>query len=320
MAEAAQDQDTVTPDALDTALESLTKALEGTQAADALVKGGQVYSGVSDERGKVSEGSSPDAGKIDSLMIGKMIGRLVNTGVLAAGPNMAGFANGQFGNDDEDGDGDNDEDDEEMRGAMTAFRTQMKGLADAGFFKSEKVSESNLRKSFIDEVGDDPEVREAIDASPFMQQLVDATASAIGKLEKSHASKATQQDTLIKATARAVVEVGTMFKSLNERLGIVEQTPNAPKGATSLSGARALQKSLAGVGAGQSTLKKAHMLNVMSYMNLVKGIKSIGGRPSVETISKLDSANEISPEAVEEVGAFLTSNEGEALKAINYRA
>lgn len=306
---------TLTDEGLDAALKDLAKSIDTKATADKLTKGGQVYSGVSDERGKVSGGSNPDAGKLDSLMIGKAIGQLVNDGVLMPGPNMAAFAANGYGEDE--GSEDEEEDKKEMKGAFSAIQGELKGLADAGFFDKSEPN-GDMCKGFLEDVASDDDVRQAIDASPFMERLVESTANSIGVLEKSFH----QSEQLSKATARVVNEMAKSFKALNERLHIVESTPLPAKGESSLTGAQAMVKSLSGEpeGKGKPQLQKSHLLSIMTHMNLVKGIKQIGGRKSVETIGKLDSTNQISPEAMADVRDYVESlPDTERRRVINFQ-
>ena len=300
-------EDEVTLDSLDKALEALVDA---SDAADVIAKGGLDSGGHVDERGQTSGGypGKGDMGGIDDMMIGKMQETLVDAGFSA--DMISAFMSKKDEDEDEDekgGEGDDaGEDDAE---------------------KSQQAAADAIEKSFRD----DPSIREAIDVSPFLESLVTNTVEEIQGLAKSlHEGQATQAH-VNKAVASTLHGIAGLVKGLQghsqrleERLGMVERQPAAPKGHTSLSGAQPVLKSFGahgteGGGGQVEQLTKSELTNVLTYMNLEKSIKEIGGTKTSEHAGIIEGGGHVHPAAYHAAMRFLASHPHEAATARTYR-
>ncbi len=125
--------------------------------------------------------------------------------------------------------------------------------------------------------------------------------------------------------ASSLVMLGGVVKSqsgiineLGKRLGMVERTPNAPKGATSH--AQALHKAMPGeAGAGGSNeLRKSELVATLSYMNCEKRIKDIGGERMTDLIVKAEAGNIVPPHVMAAAQTFLRTHPMEADTAKTY--
>jgi hypothetical protein len=125
------------------------------------------------------------------------------------------------------------------------------------------------------------------------------------------------------ALAGAMYQVGSLLKSqshvideLSKRLGLVERAPLPGKGATTLSGAQAMQKSLGnGGGSPGEGLRKSEILATLSYMRMEKSMKEINGRAIGDVIYAFEGGGVINPEDVATVARFLATHPNEAAKA-----
>lgn len=223
---------------------------------------------------------------------GKMKGK-AGKGAQPPTPPFVGDADEDFGGEDED----EDEDDEE----------------------SEEMGKS-FRKSFAD----DSDIADTVDVSPFLEAVTSRTVESLDALNKSLRRSERKQGAVNAAMAGAMYQMGSLLKSqarvidaLSQRLGLVERQPEAPRGAVTLSGAQAMQKSLGAGGAG-GTLRKSEMLSALSYMRLEKGMKEINGRSLGEVIYAFEGGGIINPEDAATVERFLATHPAEAQKAKTY--
>lgn len=179
-----------------------------------------------------------------------------------------------------------------------------------------------MRKSFAEDFASDPDIAETVDVSPFLEAVTSRTVEALDGLSKSMRKSETRQSGVNAAMAGALYQVGTLLKSqsrvidaLSQRLGLVEQTPLPGKGATTLTGAQALHKSLGGGGGGGGSLKKSEILSTLSYMRMEKGMKEINGRAIGDVIYAFEGGGVINPEDAATVERFLVTHPNEAAKA-----
>jgi hypothetical protein len=192
--------------------------------------------------------------------------------------------------------------------------------------EAEKSRGSSFHKSSMESFREDSDLADTIDVSPFLEALTARTADAIDEVRKSASQFEGQQNHVNQKLALALHQVGTLVKSqhaiiqtLGERLNIVERTPAPQKGATSLSNAQPLAKSLPGeVGQGGGQLRKSEILSTLSYMNLEKGLKEINGQSTTELIGLFEGGNVIEPRTVEAVENFLRTHPNEAVAARQY--
>lgn len=349
-------EQTTTLDALDASLQDLMKAAARV-TGEPLNKGGDGVSidnsGTQGSDGKQGggQGSMSDAGKVEDLMIGKLTAAGFNAAAAssivgmmkeASGgsffshmrptpsggkggggemkgkakppvPPFAGAADGDFGGDDEDDSDDEEDEDEDAQAGGPAMRGKKK------FGKS---------ASFDEQFRQDPDIGEVVDVSPFMESLTARTTEALDTINKSLRKSGKRTDAQFVALAKVVVDLGQLAKSqqgtiheLGRRLGIVEKQPAvAPKGATSLSGAQALAKSLPNeVGSGDgSSLKKSEVASVLSYMNIEKSMHTICGHKTSTLVGNVESNGDVPAQVLAEVSAFLRRNPGEANLAKSY--
>lgn len=320
------EEKTVDHSGLEASLDELVKAADATE----LVKGyGGVrveHSGRYDEDGKGGGGQagSGDMGGLDNMMIGKMSDiagdALVNAGFSA--DQIMGFMTGKQEDDDDE------EDDEDMDGKIVGpsdFEGKIVGPSDFSgrkgkYGKSDDFEDDDdyFTKS-IDSLREDSDIGDAIDVSSYLEALTTRVADQMDGIRKSVGRGNRDQRNVNRAFAAAMHQVGSLVKSqqhvisvLGERLGVVERTPNAPKGASDLSGAQAMHKSLTPGGSAQETLSKGEVLNVLTFMNLKKGIKEVAGRSTMETIGLLEGGNVLHPDSLNEVTRFLRTHPQDA--------
>lgn len=305
-------EQTTTLAALDASLQSLVKAAARV-TGEPLEKGDSVQidnSGTYGSEGPQGggQGTMADAGSLEELMVGKMQELGLNAGQIS---NLIGFmkdaesgsflqhdrpsptgkssgkkppmppfkgkADGEYDEDEDEEEDDEDGEEEEATGPA------MRGKRKA-FGKSDSFKENLLAEDAINEL---------VDVSPYIEAFTSRTADAIDSLAKSQRSidkkaqiVAKRNDEHFALLAKSLVSLGGVVRTqqnviseLGKRLGLVEAQPAPAKGVQTLSGAKALQKSMPNeVGGGGSRLNKSEMLSVMSYMNLRKGLKDIAGR------------------------------------------
>lgn len=309
-------EQTVPVDGLMASLEDLVKAADAVETRDLLLKAesaGKIQTGTGD-----SLAGPGDAGSIEEMMIAKM-SELGITGDVGALSNLAAFASGMF---------------QAQRPSATGKRRR--GKADGDFEGGEEEPDGDegdegnfgraqpafLQKSFTEQFRSDPAINEAIDVSPFLEAIASRNADGLDSLAKSLHREATKNDKFQKAVAVAMFQVGSLVKSIREenaqlraRLGIVENTPNPPRGITGT--AKPLVKALPG-GGDASKLSKREVVNTLSYMNIVKGMKNIGTQKTCDVLVKAEAGSVISPEAMEAVTKFLRENPNDAAMAKAY--
>ena len=297
---------TVTDDGLSHALDELLKAADATTLVKGATHSGKGSNTVEtgprvDEDGLSSGALAGDGerGVIDTLMVAKMTEAGIPADVIA---NFAAFMSADDEKEDE-------EEDEEEEGDKPDF------------------GKSTDFASSMDSFREDQDLADTIDVSPFLEALTARTADAIDGVRKSAGQFEGQQNHVNQKLALALHQVGTLVKSqhaiiqtLGERLNLVERTPAAPRGATQLSGAQPLTKSLPGeLGAGSGEkLKKGEILSTLNFMSLEKGIKEINGTSTSELVYLFEGGNVIEPRTVEAVESFLKTHPNEAVAARQY--
>jgi len=109
----------------------------------------------------------------------------------------------------------------------------------------------------------------------------------------------------VERAAQAVVD------ELGRRLGVVEAQPMPAKGARTLTGAKALQKSAADGEPGGVSLSKSEVASVLTYMNLRKGITDIDGARTSDIVAGVESVG-IDRRHLQAVQDWLVSHPSEA--------
>jgi len=308
-------------DGITASLDELVKACDATGVVKSYGGTNVEYSGHYDERGKVGGGGaeSGDMGGIDDMMIGKMAQTLIDAGYDAG--EIQAFMSAK---DDEDEDG---EDDGEMFGEMSMAPHQRPSAHGKMRRSARHASgEGEPMVKAMDEFRADSDVADAIDVSPFLEALTVRTADQLDAIRKSLGEHRGQSAKVQRATAAAIYQIGTLQKgmadvlsALNERLGLIEHQPAEPRGVRTLSGARALHKSVRGEVGGGEALSKADVVGALTYMNLEKGIRDIGGRPTGQAAMMLEGGGVVDQQIIDAVSGFLAAHPAEADAARNYR-
>lgn len=317
---------------IDAALGALVHIAEATDLVKAFGGVSIDQGGHTDERGATSGGyaDAGDMGSLDSMMIGKMQEALIDAGFDAGA--IAAFMRGKKKDDEEgEGEGDGDAPPFGKMGHVGHQRPSPSG----GARKSHDDGADAFQKA-LNSLRESEHIAEAVDISPFMEDFVEKSAMLHADLVKSLREGQAATDEKFKHVAAATFALGTMLKSivpvveaLNSRLSLVEKTPMPARGATTLTGAQALAKSLPrevgagglGGGGGQAPMQlaKSQMVSTLSYMNLEKGITQIGGIPTTEMVSMLEAGNQLHPLAAQAVQRFIQSHPNEAETALRYR-
>ena len=318
----------VTLESIDGALVDLIKAAEATDLAKA-------YGGVAidqnphvDNRGQTTGGypEKGDVGVLDSMMVGKMQGALIDAGFSADA--IAAFMGeaaevGKMGKpaDMSGSVGTNPRVSPPAHGNTLA---KMTGKQEDEEDEEDEEEEEGVGKSF-DAFRSDPAIGDAIDVSPFLESLVQRTSERMDELGKSLMHQGARQDEVNKSMAVAVYGIGQLVKgmapvleALDTRLQLVERQPMPQKGHTNLTGAQPVRKSF-GAGDGAPQLTKSQVLRTLSYLNLEKGMRDIGGRPTAEIIYQYEGGGDLSPQALQTVHQYLATHPNEAQVALTYR-
>jgi hypothetical protein len=321
---------TIEESALDLSLDALLKAAGAEDTVDQLRKGGQVYSGFNDERGKQGGGgaSSSDAGGLDNMMIGKLIAKgMPEVMARQVAGDMMGLLNesGMIGRKNGDDDEDEDEDEDEMTAYARGYMEASKKFGKSDDFEDYDDGDESFAKSFRE----DEDIEPAVDASPFMDQLVARTTGALDGLNKSMKAGRAQQGKVNVAMARAVAQQGLLLKSQNnvidelaKRLGMVESQPaTAPKGARSAPEAQALAKSMPGehgTGNPPEALNKGQAAKVLSYMRFEKGMETIEGEATGQAACRAEAGGILSKSVDAYINKWLATHPNEREAALNY--
>ncbi len=324
MGNQAHQEPEVTLDSIDRALGELVKAADATEMVKSLGGIAIDQGGHTDERGSTSGGypEQGDVGQLDSMMIGKMAQALVDAGFDAG--SIAAFMRGKQKGDDEDEEGG---DDDMPFGKFGKPADTSGGVGTNG--RPKPSGGEGTRKS-MDAYQQDEQIAKALDVSPFLQAFIQRTAEQFDALNKSLSDRFEHQDEVTKRSAAALFGMGQLVKSiasvtqaLDARLKLVERTPMPGKGHTQLTGARPLHKGLpreaGGPPAQGEPLSKAEVLSTLSYMNLEKGMREIGGQSTSEIIGLYEGGNHLSQSAFNAVVGFLSSHPNEAATARRYR-
>lgn len=314
--------------ALTASLDELVRAADATSTVRKALDGVAIdQGGHGDERGNTSGGypERGDIGGLDDMMIGKMQGTLA----------QAGFSSSQiaaFMSQDEDLDEgeENAEENEELEGkADGTFATHDRPMPKMSGKKSKKAPAppAVVMGKSMDAFRADADLSEQLDVSPFLESLTARTAEQLDSVNKSIRSVSARQDTVSKAMASALYEVGTLVKSqaavineLGKRLNLVERQPAPSRGAQTVPQAKALHKAFSGEAGApvNRALTKSEVLSTLSYMNLEKSMKEIGGQSTFEIIGQIDSGT-IVPMGVQAANHFIATHPNEAEAARSYK-
>jgi hypothetical protein len=313
----------------ETTLEGLQKSLADLNKATSALSDVQKSLGnIAIDQGGHTEGTTKtsggypeqsDVGGLDSMMIGKMRQSLVDAGYGAA--EIAAF----MGDDDEDEEDEEEDDGDEGSGEVPQppFGKMGKPASTEGGVgtnpRAKPTGGKGMQKS-MDAFREDPAIAQLVDASEFVEQLVSSTATQIDDVRKSVDSVARGRAQSEQVFAKALTGLTGIVKSqaaiigeMGRRLGIVESTPNAPKGRTQLPpGAHRPAAPAAG------QLSKSHIASVFSYMNLEKKIPDIRGVKTAD-LATLAECGQVSEGMLKSVQGFLAAHPNEQEAALTYR-
>jgi hypothetical protein len=319
----------VTTDSLEASLNDLLKAADAGEVLSKASAGAISASGTQGSEGAQGGGMNADPGRVESLMIGK----LIDSGLVDPMPSMmgamnidgldvsqfgdgrfagylTGFMHGKAGQQMDTGDGSNED-------YMDGYR---KGYLHGHGASSGGTQKSQQAPDFVKSLQSDSEISEAlaIDGTGFLRSIVTHVGTALNGFSKS-------RQTLDRSHALALYQIGTLVKSqqavikeLGQRLGIVERTPLPRKGVTNDAQAKALKKSFEG-GEESKPLTKSQVTNVLSYMRLQKGLPTVAGRQISDAVAYTESTGEVQPDTLSAIQAFLASNPTEASAALSFR-
>lgn len=313
-------------------LEALSSGLEKAYGGVKIDNSGTM--GSEGKQGGGQAGAS-DVGGTESLMIGKLVdaGALVPTagivGFMGDDPGaygsgrmagfLTGYQHGKAGKEMEEGDG-NGEDfsDGYKKGYLAANPGEPA-------FKSETYDDG---ESLYDYLRKSEETSAALDASAFVEDLARGVSEALDSMRKSIASRDSDQarvnQVLIEALgqlAKSQTAVAPVIQELGNRLEIVERTPAQPKGARTVTQAKALAKSIpgeAGNGPEGEPLSKSEVVSTLSYLNLVKGQRQINGTPTYQLVGLAEAGDVLDDTTMDHVRQFLAKNPEEAAQAKAY--
>lgn len=355
-----QQEQVVTLEGIDSALRELVKAADATEVVEALRKGDSnpvENSGHHDERGDVGggRGDLSDSGGLDPMMIGRMAQVGLDAGTIA---DFAGFMKKKLKGKAQ-GEDDEDDEEEEMEGRRRASPSPSPSASSSGavgkyaeylaghmeahmhkhgslkgykrpsaasFLAPNRPSPSGSTKKSMEHFRGDPDIKDAIDVSPYLEAMTARTAERIDAVNKSFKKSFGRQGDVNRGIAAALYQMGGLLKSqsavidaLSERLGLVEKQPAAaPKGATT-ERAAALRKGMPGeAGGGREALKKSELLSTLSFMRLEKSIGHVGQQDLGQAIYLLDGGGECDPAVVAAAQSFLEKNPELAETARSY--
>jgi len=277
-------EDMVDVSKLETLLDRLVKAAD----TPTVRKGGIENSGTigSDGPQGGGQGSMADAGALDSMMIAKMAEAGIPLSTITA---FNAFMSKN--EDDEDDDEDDEDDDEEIgKGGNPA---------------------PDLSKSFRDALGEQLGAsQEMVDVSPYLDGLTAAVGDRIDVLTKSVMSTQKSQGGVNKALAAAISQMGKLAKSqavvidkMAAKLGVLERAPVAPPRSVTGTGTPLVKSGMGG----EEQLTKSEVCSVLSYMNLEKGMREIGGRRTTDLVVNLEAGSIYDEETHGAVTGFLKS-------------
>lgn len=346
MADESTEQ-TTSVEALNASLTDLLKAADATSIVDGLRKSVSTSGSISEEGGRGDDfADSGDAGSIEDLMIGKMVAAGMGAeaardiaasmrGHMGSAPTQAtsggkgfpmvqhdrvspkGKAFGQDeGGEEEEEEGEEEEPEEQPQGKMRGKRGKV----------PPQFAEPGMQKSFAEQFAEDDDITKAVDVSPFIEAITARTADGLDAIAKSVRIGRRDQTRMNKAMAVALYQTGALLKSqshviaeLGRRLNIVEAQPQPTRGFVGEPAAkRALVKALPGAGGGEQKLTKRNIVSALSYMNLEKGIKEIGGTRTTDLIVKAEAGDITGKSVLDAVNTFLRVHPMERDAAINY--
>lgn len=164
----------------------------------------------------------------------------------------------------------------------------------------EEVQKSTLGEEVVKSMGENEALQKAVDVSDYLDQqhkeLVKSLEALGNHIEKSDA----RQHGFNLILAKAIADVGSLTKSMSERLGVLESQPaRAPKSR----GVAPLQKSFVGQAPEGEQLSKSEILDTMEAM-LQKGMEFVNGEDVNVAASKYEQFNTMNESMLNAVKDF----------------
>lgn len=184
------------------------------------------------------------------------------------------------------------------------------GLLGGGEAKSESTVGETVTKSLTD---NEP-LQKSLDVSSYLQENHDALVKSLTAVGEAIEKSDTRRHEFAMLQAKALVDIGSMVKSMSEVLETMAGQPvSGPKSAGVSGGARPLAKSFGGQSPSEDRLVKSDVLDALDGLMEESMSKGMGGRlGNGEDISvataKFESGNQISPYALKEVKRWRQEN------------
>jgi len=156
----------------------------------------------------------------------------------------------------------------------------------------------------------DERLQKSVDVSEYLdaqhEGLVKAFEDFAGVVQKMD----DHQNSFNIVLAKSLRAIGTLAKSMNERLEVIEQQPaSQPRAARSVPEAQQLQKGFVGQDPAEKKLSKSEVLSTLEAMNIdahQKGRNGMAfcGEDLTKSIAKYESTTHISRNLLEELKSF----------------
>jgi hypothetical protein len=170
----------------------------------------------------------------------------------------------------------------------------------------------DLEKSYQDQFGEDNQLQEGYDVSPFLERHSQLTAAALdqvqGTLTKSldsHVDRTQAFNTQLAKSLNGMAQLAgrqeKMIKSLQDRLETVENTPLPRKGVGNV---RALQKSIDGEVGGSEGPTRQDILNALEQMAM-KSDAAPCGEPLMPAVALFENSGQLTKSLHQDVVNYI---------------
>lgn len=149
-------------------------------------------------------------------------------------------------------------------------------------------------------------LQKSLDVSDYLQENHDAMVKSLGSVAEAMEKSDSRVHEFALLQAKALVDIGTMVKSMNATMESVLSQPAAGPRSVGVQGAQPLNKSFAGQAPAEEQLSKSDVLDgfdgLMEESMAKGGVGRLGnGEDIAVATAKFESGNEISPFALQEV-------------------
>lgn len=164
-----------------------------------------------------------------------------------------------------------------------------------------------LAKSATSGLEADDRLQKSVEVSPFLHGIVDGLEKGLTVIADEVEKSRNQQGEFNVVLAKAIKQVGMLCKSLDDRLGNIEEQPAGPPRAMQRRPqGQPINKSMAGQDPTEDRLSKGEALEIMEAMNIAalrKGDKDASDQIT-KSIAKFESTNHMSKAMVQKVMGF----------------